>query len=396
MRRDRRGDVARRRAEHEHAFQQASDDKLIDMQQTIGWRERIRQGTPYILKWNLLFFIAGFVFDIFATRAGVDHTVMIVQQVVYLAIIGGILYVDFVREAQPDALKMPRLIERLWVYRSFVFHFCLGTLMNLYSIFFLMSASLSSSIAFVVILFGAILLNELHAIRRGLDVKVALYVLSIFCFWSLLIPLLLHSISRLTFLLSFAATLAVLAGFVAALRRRIGRTRLVRRLLMPGFAVSVLFLLMYWVGLIPPVPIAARKLGVYHRVEHVGNEFRLSYEPSWWRPLRSDDRHFVAEPGDVVNVFFAVFAPTRFDDTVFVRWSFLDRTSGWKDSDRIPIRITGGREEGFRGVATKENYTPGGWRAIVETRDGREIARLRFTITRGEPNPGRVFKTEVY
>ena len=366
------------------------------MQQGSDWRERLRRGASYVLKWNLLFFVAGFAFDVLATRAGVDHTLMIVQQVAYLAIIGAILYVDFVREAQPDALTMPRWIERLWGYRSFVFHFCLGTLMNLYSIFFLMSASLFSSIAFVAILFGAILLNELHAVRRGLDVKVALYVLCIFCFWSLLIPLLLHSISRLTFLLSFAATLAVLACFVAALGRRIGRTRLTRGLLRPGIAVSVLFVLMYGVGLIPPVPIAARTLGVYHRVERVGDEFRLSYEPSRWKAWRSDDRRFVAEPGDVVNVFFAIFAPTRFDDTVFVRWSFLDRTSGWKDSDRIPIRIAGGREEGFRGVATKENYTPGAWRAIVETRDGREIARLRFTITKGEPNPERVFKTKMY
>jgi len=180
------------------------------------------------------------------------------------------------------------------------------------------------------------------------------------------------------------------------LRRRIGRAPLVRRLLSPGLAVSVLFLLMYMIGLIPPVPIAARTLGVYHRVERAGEEFRLFYEPSRWRPWRSDDRRFVAEPGDAVHVFFAIFAPTRFDDTVFVRWSFLDRKSTWQDSDRIPIRITGGRETGFRGVATKENYVAGDWRVIVETRDGREIARLRFTITKGEANPERVFKTEVY
>jgi len=367
------------------------------MQSIFPWREGLRRAARHLLKWNLLFFVAGFAFDVFATRAGVDHTLMIVQQVVYLAIIGGILYFDFVRDAKPEALPMPRWIERLWQYRSLVFHFCLGTLMNLYSIFFLMSASLFSSIAFAVILFGAIVLNELHAVRRrGLDVKVAFYVLCIFCFWSLLIPIVLHSISRLTFLLSFAATLAVLAGFVSALRRRIGRTPLVRRLLSPGLAVSVLFLLMYMIGLIPPVPIAARTLGVYHRIERAGEEFRLFYEPSRWRPWRSDDRRFVAEPGDAVHVFFAIFAPTRFDDTVFVRWSFLDRTSTWRDSDRIPIRITGGRETGFRGVATKENYVAGDWRVIVETRDGREIARLRFTITKGEATPERVFKTEVY
>ena len=89
-------------------------------------------------------------------------------------------------------------------------------------------------------------------------------------------------------------------------------------------------------------------------------------------------------------------APTRFDDTVFVRWSFRDRTSTWQDSDRIPIRITGGRESGFRGVATKENYAAGAWRVIVETRDGREIARLRFTISTRAPNPARVFVTTVY
>ena len=100
-----------------------------------------------------------------------------IQQVVYLAIIGGILYVDFVRDAQPDALRMPAWLERLWKYHSLLLHFCLGTLMNLYSIFFLMSASLFSSIVFVVLLLAAVVLNELHAVRRrGLDVKVALYV----------------------------------------------------------------------------------------------------------------------------------------------------------------------------------------------------------------------------
>ena len=375
---------------------QGAAAEMIDRESPL-WQQGLRLAARHLLKWNVLFFLAGFLFDVLATRAGVDHTVMIVQQIVYLTVISAILYVDFIRDAQPEALPMPRWFEWLWQYRSLAFHFCLGTLMNLYSIFFLMSASVFSSIAFVVILFGAVVLNELHAVRRrGLDVKVALYVLCIFCFWSLLIPIVLHSISRLTFLVSFAATLAVLAGFTMALRRRIGRAALVRRLLSPGLAVSVLFLLMYLIGLIPPVPIAARRLGVYHRVERVGDEFRLSYAPAWWRVWNSDDRHFVAEPGDTVNVFFAIYAPTRFDDTVFVRWSLRDRTSTWQDSDRIPIRITGGRQNGFRGVATKENYVAGSWRVIVETRDGREIARLRFRITKADASPERVFKTDVY
>jgi Protein of unknown function (DUF2914) len=358
------------------------------------WQRGLRLAARHVVKGNLLFFIAGFLFDVLATRSGVDHTLLLVQQIVYLAVIGAILYVEFIRDTRPEALPMPRWIERLWRYHSPVFHFCLGTLMNLYSIFFLMSASLFSSIAFVVILFGAVVLNEMHSIRRrGLDVKVAFYVLCIFCFWSLVIPIVVRSISRLTFFLSFAATLAVLAGFVAALRRRIGRVALVRRLLSPGLSVSSLFLLAYMIGLVPPVPIACKTLGVYHRVERAGDGFRLFYEPSWWH---SDDRRFVAERGDIVHVFFAIFAPVRFDDSVYVRWSFLDHASRWRESDKIPIQITGGRENGFRGVATKENYFPGAWRVILETRDGREIARLRFDTTKGAANSARLFKTAVY
>ncbi len=364
----------------------------------LPWPERVRlTHARHARKWDLAFFAAGFLFDVYATRAGVDHVLMILQQVFYLAVIGGILYVDFVREARPGALRLSPRFEKVWSYRSLVFHFCLGTLMNLYSIFFLMSASLFSSIAFVVILFGAVVLNELAAVRRrGLDVKVAFYVLCIFCFWSLLIPIALRHISRLTFILSFAATLAVLAILYGGLRRQVGRAAVNRRLALPGLSVSVLFLLLYQAGLIPPVPIAARTLGVYHRVERAGDDYRLFHEPSGWKFWQTDDRHFAAEPGDTVNAFFAIYSPTRFDDTVFVRWSVRDRASGWQDSDRIPIHITGGREGGFRGVATKENYVAGDWRIMVETRDGREIARLHFTIAMTAANPARVFTSEVY
>jgi hypothetical protein len=349
------------------------------------------------VRWNLLFFAAGFVFDVYATSAGAAHTLIVVQQIAYLAIIGGILAVDFVHEAHADTGPTSPRQERLWRYSSFVFHFCLGTLMNLYSIFFLMSASLFSSIVFVVILFGAIALNELATERRrGLDVKVAFYIVCLFCFWSLLIPIALGRINRLTFYLSFAFTLAAIAFFYQVLRRRIPSRVLNRRLVMPGVSVSILFLLLYQAGLIPPVPIAAKRLGVYHQVEHVGDSYELSHEAQWWRPWRTDDRQFIARPGDVVHAFFAIYSPTRFDDTVFVRWSIRDRALGWQDADRIPIHITGGRREGFRGVATKANYSAGDWRITVETTGGQEIARLSFTITSADADPNRVFKTTVY
>lgn len=367
------------------------------MSRPLPWRQRAR-GTfkRHRLAWDLAFFAAGFCFDVFAAQAGVDHVLMILQQTAYLAINGSILYVDFVRDADPDAWPMRPWVEKLWGYRSLVFHFCLGTLMNLYSIFFLMSASLFSSMLFVVLLFGAVILNEIASIRHhGLDVKVGLYVLSLFCFWSLLIPILLGQVSQITFILSFCATLGVIAFFYVRLRRRLRHRTIIRRLLSPGLAVSGVFLALYIAGVIPPVPIAAKTMGIYHRVEHVGDRFVVYYEPSLWRFWRHDDETFGAEPGDTLNVFFAIYSPTNFDDTVFVRWSLREPT-GWQDSDRIAIHITGGREEGFRGFATKDNFSDGDWRVTIETRDGREISRLNFTVVRRDTNPGRVFRTRTY
>jgi hypothetical protein len=368
------------------------------MARTFPWRRRLTgEYRRHRMAWDLAFFAGGFLFDVFAARAGVDHVLMILQQVLYLTVIGSILYVDFIRDADPDAVPMRPWVERLWNYRSLVFHFCLGTLMNLYSIFFLMSASFFSSIVFVLVLFGAVVLNEIAAIRHhGLDVKVALYVLSIFCFWSLLIPILLGHLSPFTFYLSFGATLGFLAFFYARLRRRLRHGFIIRRLLTPGLFVSGVFLGLYIAGLIPPVPIAAKTLGIYHRVEKLGDHFVVYYEPSVWHLFRSDDDTFGAQPGDTLNVFFAIYAPTNFDDTVFVRWSLKDPQKGWEDSDRLPIHIVGGRREGFRGYATKQNFAAGDWRVLVETRDGREISRLHFTVVNREANPNRVLRTRTY
>jgi hypothetical protein len=260
-----------------------------------------------------------------------------------------------------------------------------------------MSASLFSSIVFAVMLFGAVILNELPFIRRrGLDVKVAFFVLCVYCFWSLLVPIVLGHVGRLTFALSCAGTVAVLAILVDRLRRRVGWTSVRRRLLAPGFSVIAGFVAFYLVGWIPPVPVAAKTLGVFHGVERTGDEYQLTYQPAPWKPWRSDDREFIGEPGDRLYVFFAIYSPARFADTVFVHLSRHDAGAGWLTTDRLPIAITGGRRTGFRGFAVKQNYTGGDWRVKVETSDGREIARLHFTVRKREADPARVLVTRAY
>ena len=115
-----------------------------------------------------------------------------------------------------------------------------------------------------------------------------------------------------------------------------------------------------------------------------------------WKFWQAGDQSFAAQPGDTMTVFAAVFSPARFDDTVYIRWQRHDARTGWQESDRIPINITGGREGGFRGFTTKQNYTPGDWRVTLETRDGREISRLYITVTPVAADPARVLASERY
>ncbi len=165
--------------------------------------------------------------------------------------------------------------------------------------------------------------------------------------------------------------------------KRAGNASLLRSaLLLPGGTVLALFFAFYLLGWIPPVPLSVQEIGIYHKVEKKDGGYLVSQENPWWRFWRSGDQDFMAEPGDEIFVFVRIFSPSRFSDSVVLHWQFHDPREGWKTSDRIPMGISGGREGGYRGYASKKNYSDGEWRVLVETTDGREVGRLKFWVTK--------------
>lgn len=135
----------------------------------------------------------------------------------------------------------------------------------------------------------------------------------------------------------------------------------------------------YILKLTPPVPISLKDIGIYHKVEKINNEYVFTEDRPWWRFWHNGDQSFVAKPGDRIYVFAAIHSPTKFSDEVRIRFLYRDRR-GWTTSDLIPMKIVGGRSEGFRGVAYKSNYQKGDWRVQVETTDEREIGRIHFEV----------------
>src|SRR5260221_11610508 len=85
----------------------------------------------------VLSFICGFLFDI-VTVDRADHSLAIGQQVVYIAVILASLTQMFFEAGRPQADPASLFVRKRWYYqyRTALVHFFLGTLLNVYTIFF--------------------------------------------------------------------------------------------------------------------------------------------------------------------------------------------------------------------------------------------------------------------
>jgi hypothetical protein len=210
------------------------------------------------------------------------------------------------------------------------------------------------------------------------------------------VPIALRSIGLWVFLLSMLAGCVPLAAAAAWIRRKAPELypRARREILVPLGGVLVGFLAFYLFRLIPPVPLSIPFIGVYHGVERAAEGYRLTHERPAWRIWHNGDQWFAAQPGDRIYVYFRVFSPANFSDQVLLRW-YRKGEQRWALQDTIPIRITGGREAGFRGYGVKTNYQPGEWKVQVETTDGREIGRVYFELETAPAAAPRSFTVDL-
>jgi DUF2914 family protein len=352
------------------------------------------------LKIAIAAFIGGFAVDILTVER-IDSWFTIGQQVLYLTVITLALIQMFREQAGPAPAALEGMfIIRRWYYRyrNAILHFFLGTLLNLYAIFFFKSSSLLVSFSFLGVLVLLLLANETPRLKAlGLPFKFALLSLCFLSFFALIVPTIIGSVGTGVFMLSILLGCVPLAGiaWLAGSRSPEFSRRARRQILVPLGLVLIGYLVSYLYKVTPPVPISIPFMGVYHFVERTDEGYRLSHERAMWQFWHNGDQRFFAQPGDKVYVYFRIFSPSRFSDQVVMRWYLKKEvTDRWQFQDQIPIKIVGGREQGFRGYGFKTHYQPGYWRVRVETTDGREIGRIHFTIAT-LPEAPRIFQVDI-
>lgn len=328
---------------------------------------------------TVAFFVAGFLFDALAVGR-IDERRGILQQAAYLFLCA--LFTSYELREQYGDFAPPERFKTVWRYHAAATHFMLGTLLNIYTLFFFKSASLGTSFLFLLILAGLLAVNELKPFAgSGTTLRMTLFSLCLVSYFTYLVPTLVGAIGPLPFLGTLAASTACVAALAWGLRSRLRDSRvLVPHLLAPFACVALGFGILYFTKLIPPVPLSLSEIGVYHDVRREEDHFLLAQTRPRWRFWERGDQTFLARPDDKIFCYLSVFSPARFKERLQLRWLRRDEAIGWEEEDAIPLATAGGREGGWRGFVVKTRWKPGRWRVRVETSDGRELGRLDLKV----------------
>ncbi len=339
----------------------------------------------------LLFFIGGFAYDIvFASR--IDDRVMLATQGGYLVLLGALIGVEHHASVRQEA--MPAWFQRLPLRE--VTHFLFGSLLSAFLFFYFKAASGLVSFAFLLALFALLVGNELERFRRlGPIMRVALWSFALTSYLAYLLPVLVGSLRPWLFLAAVAlSSLGVQALWMLFRRFTPDPRWTFQRAVLPGLAAQALLVGLFLSRALPPVPLALEWIGIYHDVQRQGGKVLVRQEQPPWRFWERGDQLFRAREGDKIFCFARIFAPRHFKDRLYARFWYREK-AGWTRTDAIPLTISGGRKEGWTGVAYKQNYAPGAWRAAIETEDGREVGSVRFEVVTDDSSGERFFH-EVY
>jgi len=381
----------------------ATESKLSE-----GYRRLQSFRQQHVMAEIAVFFTAGFLFDIL-TLSRIDDVATLVQQGVYLVLLGGLMSLD--ERYRAGVAVPPRWLVKAWPFSEDAIHFLFGSLLSSFTLFYLKSSSGFSAILFMSVLCALLVANELPAFReRGPVIRFVLLSLCMTTYTALLLPVILGFISAWLFVTSVLLSCAAICWFVRLLTRWTGDGRSIRRRVAgPALGMQAPLVAAYFAGGIPPVPLSVQFIGIYHEVVPPGSQeateagdpamprnYELKHQRPWWKVWHEGDQDFAARPGDVVYCFARVFAPRGFRDAVYVHWWMRRQEGGWQDRGRTQLVIQGGREDGFRAFATKKNYQPGRWRVEIETDDGRDIGVINFDLMNDLSSGARSFSVDRY
>ena len=327
-------------------------------------------------------FLAGFLWDVF-TLNRIDNPIdnLILGSYLIMAALCLIL-----SQGLTTGKIKSQLLQRYPSIWRFGLQFFLGGLFSSYVVYYFRSTTISSTLFFIVLMIILLLANEFLPRRLGnIYLQTGLFTIASFSYFIYLIPVLIKQMGTLIFILSGLVSLGLVYGLVKILvsltHDELEYTR--RRLWFSVGTVYVVIGSLYVFNLIPPIPLAAKHIGVYTQYERTSDGFRLQKASMGWiKSLRFWEESVPLTKGEPIHVFASVFAPTGMKFDIVHHWQKYNESSEkWDSVDRINYQAIGGRDGGYRGISKKTALSEGLWRVDIEDERGFIVARIRMSLT---------------
>ena len=333
--------------------------------------------------------IFGFVTDVLTFRLINFNTAMILlsSHLLFVGINIGVINFYEAKKIAGKFFSYWRVLAPLFLQYSF------GNLFSAFLIFYSHSGSFFASWPFIVVIIFLMVGNEIfrtYNIRPTIQISV--YFFALFSYLNLLFPNIFNDLGTKMFLGSGFISLFIILFFIVTLSSFIPEVREKKKNIF--FSVGVIFFIMnlfYFLNLIPPIPLSIQKVGIYHEIERVNNNYEGITEScgNWFQCSFYHEKRHIRGDRQKLYLFSAVFAPEGMKLNVVHEWQkFNYDKKSWENAGDISFSVVGGREYGYRWY-TYNTVSPGFWRVNVKTSDGKTIGRKNFYVL-GEENVKRV------
>lgn len=346
-------------------------------------KETYNKYEAYLIPGALLF---GFLFDLF-TSSVVDFSTAVFFLLGHLLFAGiNILAINYFKEKGVRG--------KLGSYWSFVaplfVQFSFGNLFSWFLIFYWRSGSFFASWPFLLVFVLLMIGNELGR-RFNLRpfVRISVYFFALFSYFNLAFPYLFKALNIAVFFFSGLVSLLLVYAFISFLSKYSKQVKEEKELLWVGIGFVFIFMnILYFANLIPPIPLSLNDVGVYHNIEKAGKNYRVSKQKcqNWDRCIFTKKKEYITGPRETMYLYSAVHAPEDMNLKVAHEWQKYDPDQGWETKTRIPYKIRGGSEGGFRWYSYYL-VSEGTWRVSIESKTGQIIGRKKFVVERTDEKP---------
>jgi hypothetical protein len=361
-------------------------------------KNKIGEISKILEKYGGYFSSFGVVFGLIITPftlTRIDNTIqdIVIILQIFLAMVG-IIVLNYLENEKIKGRIDIKKHETIKYWLIFGIQFLFGNLFSAYIVLYFISSTLFVSWPFILLIFALLVGNELlkkHYSR--LTMQICTIFLSIYLFSIFYLPIIVNRIGDDIFLYSglFSVLFIVILILILWKITKENFLKHWKGLVWSLGGIIILINGMYFLNIIPPIPISIKEIGTYHDItkDTKGNyilesENTTSSIEDFFK-LRETYHRYDNEP---VYVFSSIFSPTDFDTKIIHEWQYYNKvTKKWISSAKIELPIVGSRSAGYRTYSEKNNLNEGLWRVNVLTSKGRVIGRINFEIVNVNVEP---------